>query len=302
MKYTKIAIIGAGNVGSTIAYACMFQNIVAEIMLVDINDVVCKGQVIDLSDAIAFSKSSRVVQGTFKQAAQTDIIILCAGAKQKPGEKRTELIDTNKKVMASIFKELGSIKKDAVIVVVTNPLDVLTLYVQEISHHPRHLIFGSGTYLDTQRLCGYVSEKVGVAPESIHAYMIGEHGDSEFPAWSCAHIGGNPLSSFTELTPTVRDKIAQETRNKAYEVIKCKGATYFGIGACVAAICKTIIFDEKTILPLSFFHKEYDVCFSLPAVLSANGIEKFFDLPLNSVENELLLSSIEKIKKDVQQL
>ena len=298
MKYTKIAIIGAGNVGSTIAYACMFQNSAAEIMLVDTNNDFCKGQVIDLRDALAFSKSSRIVQGTFKQAGQSDIIIICAGAKQKPGEKRTELIGTNKKVIATIFEELGSIKKDTVIVMVTNPLDVLTLYAQEISGHPQHLIFGSGTYLDTQRLCGYVSEKIDVAPESIHAYMIGEHGDSEFPAWSCARIGGNPLSRFTELTPAVLDKITQETRNKAYEIIKCKGATYFGIGACVAAICKTIIFDEKTILPLSFFHQEYGVCFSLPAVLGANGIEKVFDLPLNAVEKKSLLSSIEKIKKD----
>jgi len=302
MEYTKIAIIGAGNVGSTIAYACMLEDVAAKIILVDINEDFCKGQVIDLQDALVFSNSSSIEQDTFKQASQADIIIICAGAKQKPNEKRTKLIDTNKKIIDSIFKELGSIKKDTIIIMVTNPLDVLTLYAQKISNHPRQLIFGSGTYLDTQRLRGYISEKIAISPQSIHAYIIGEHGDSEFPTWSCAHIAGNSLSHFKKLTPAVLEEIAQKTRNKAYEVIKCKGATYFGIGACVAAICKTIFFDEKTILPLSFFHEEYGICFSLPVILGAHGIERVFKLPLDTTEKQLLLLSVEKIKKDVQQL
>ena len=292
MNYIKIAIIGAGNVGSTIAYSCMMQSIAAEIILVDINDDLCEGQVIDLHDALAFSKASRITHGTFKAAGSSDIIIICAGAKQKPEEKRTELIQTNKKVIASIFDHIKPIKKDSLIIMVTNPL----------ADHPRNLIFGSGTYLDTQRLKGYVSQKVGIAPESIHTYMLGEHGDSEFAVWSTAHIAGNPFSSFKELTQDMLIKMAQETRDKAYEIIQCKGSTYFGIGACVAIICKAIIFDKKKVLPLSFYHEEHQICFSLPVVLGVNGIEKLFDIPLNDQEQTLLAQSIEKIKNDIQVL
>jgi len=302
MKYVKIAIIGVGNVGSTIAYSCMVQNNAAEIILVDIKDDFCKGQVIDLQDALAFSKTSRITHGTFKDAGNADIIIICAGDRQKPGEKRTELINTNKQVITSIFNSIKPIQKDAVIIMVTNPLDVLTLHAQRIADHPRNLIFGSGTHLDTQRLRGYVSQKVGVAPESIHAYILGEHGDSAFAAWSTAYIAGNPFTNFKELMPNVLAEIEQESRNKAYEIIQCKGSTYFGIGACVAMMCKAIIFDEKQILPLSFYHEEYRVCFSLPAVLGANGIERIFDIPLNNQEQELLAKSIEKIKSDMQAL
>jgi len=302
MKHTKIAIIGAGNVGSTIAYACILQNICAEIILIDIQQDTCRGQVIDLEDALAQSYTSGIKTGSFEQAAHADIILICAGANQKIGQSRSDLITTNKNVIASIFASLGTIQDKCIIIMVTNPLDALTRYAQQISSHPQHLIFGSGTYLDSQRLCTYLSQKISIAPESINAYMIGEHGDSAFPAWSCARIGGSPLASFAELHPDALEAIAQKARAKAYDIIKLKCATYFGIAACVTTLCKAIISDRKSIFPLSVYHREHDICFSMPAILGASGIEKTLSLPLNKKEEKLLSQSIEKIKSDMQEL
>lgn len=301
MKKSKIAIIGAGNVGSTIAYSCMLKNLTAEIMLVDINDEFCKGQVIDLCDALAFSKTSCVTQGTLKKAAQSDTIIICAGSRQKPGQSRIDLLQTNKQVIASIFEQMKPIKKDAVIIMVTNPVDILTLYAQQIADHEQHLIFGSGTLLDTQRLKGYIAQKINVAPESVDTYMLGEHGDTAFAAFSAARIAGNPLSEFNELGPNILEEIEKAVRKKAYDIIQCKGSTYFGIGACVAMLCKSIMFDEKEVFPVSFYHPEHQICFSLPAAIGAQGIEKEFEVPLNESEKQKLVESINKIKKDISQ-
>lgn len=298
MKHTKIAIIGAGNVGSTIAYACMLQNIGAEITLTDINNDFCLGQVIDLQDVLAFSHTSQIACSSFKDAGQSDIIIICGGAKQATDQKRTDLIQTNQKVIHHIFEQIKPIRSDAIIIMVTNPVDIMTLYAQRISNHPTHLLFGSGTYLDSQRLRGYIAQMVNIAPESIDAYMLAEHGDSEFAAWSAVRIGGNPIQSFAALTPSVVTNIENNVRNKAYEIIKLKCATYFGIAACIASICKTIIFDEKTVLPLSVYHEKYNLCFSMPVVLGSQGIEKISDILLNADENKALEQSIQTIKND----
>lgn len=302
VKYSKIAIVGAGNVGSTIAYACMLQNIAAEIMLTDINENCCKGQVIDLEDALAFSRTSRILQGSIKDAGQADIIIICAGAKQLPDQKRTELINANKKVFEHIFSAMQPIRKDAIIIIVTNPVDLMTLYAHKLTNHPHNLLFGSGTYLDTQRLRVCISQLTNIAPESIHAYMLAEHGDSEFAAWSAARIAGNPVTTFKELTPSVLHEIEQKTRDKAYEIIQLKGATWFGIATCIAEICKIIIFDEKKALPLSIYHPTHNIYFSMPVILGSNGIEKEYAITLDSKEQAALTKSIEKIQNDAREL
>ena len=284
MKRTKIAIIGAGAVGSTTAYALMLKNIAGELLLVDINKELCKGEVYDLSDALPFCSTSKIRVGTYKDAAQADIIIIAAGKAQKPGQSRTELLQANCSIMKHIITDMKPIQPNAIIIVVTNPVDILALCVQNVSNLDRSQIFGTGTFLDTQRLRNIVSEKLRMAPQSIHAYVLGEHGDTQFAAWSTASIAGIPIKEFPEITEKDLDTFAQETKGRAYEIIKYKGSTHFGIATCVAAMCENIVYNTKRILPLSVYSEEFKVCFSMPVVLGESGIEQILPPPLNEKE------------------
>jgi len=296
MKHTKIAIIGAGSVGATTAYAILLQGITAELLLVDVNDLRCKGEMYDLCDAIPFSKTSKVRQATTQEAAQADIIIITAGLAQKPGQTRRELLEANKEVLSAIFAQLKPLNKEAIIIIVTNPVDVLTFLAQKLSGLPHNQVFGSGTFLDSQRLRGLISQKIGIAEQSIHAYVIGEHGDTQFPVWSSAQIGGMPLIKFPQLDRTTLELIAQETRKKAYEIIVCKGATFFGIAACMSAICENIIFNRRRVLPLSCYNERLGVYLSMPVVLGESGIEQILPVSLDQEEQEKLAFCVEKLK------
>ncbi len=296
MKHTKISIIGAGAVGSTIAYALLLKNIAAEICLVDIDETRCQGEILDLEDALSFCDPSIIRSETSKDAGQSDIIIIAAGKRSEPGQDRIAPLKANKKIIKSILEEIQPLNKDAIIIMVTNPVDILTLYAQELINHPRSQIFGSGTFLDTQRLRRLISEKIGIAEQSIHAYVLGEHGDTQFPAWSCARVAGITLKEFG-LSNKDLETIAKKTRKKAYEIIKCKGATFYGIATCVAALCRTIIFDQKRVTPVSCYLEQFDVCISVPVVLGKNGIERLLQLPLNEKEKEQLKESAQAIKQ-----
>ncbi|TET34511.1 L-lactate dehydrogenase [Candidatus Dependentiae bacterium] len=296
MKHTKISIIGAGAVGSTIAYALILKNIAAEICLVDVNEIKRCGEILDLSDALSFGATALIHGETAKNAGKSDIIIIAAGKRQEPGQDRIALLDANKKIIKSILQEIQPINKESIIIMVTNPVDILTLYAQELVNHPRSQLFGSGTFLDTQRLRGLLSQKIHIAEQSIHAYILGEHGDTQFPAWSCARIAGIPLQDFS-LTENDLERIARETRDKASEIIKCKGATFYGIATCVAALCRTIIFDQKRVTPVSCYLEQYDLCMSVPVVLGKNGVDSILQLPLNKREKEQLNQSAEAIRK-----
>ncbi len=299
MKHTKISIIGAGAVGSTIAYALLLKNVAAEISLIDINEARSKGEILDLSDAISFCGPSLIHGDTPKNAGKSDIIIIAAGKRQEPDEDRITLLKTNKKIIKSIIDEIQPINKGSIIIMVTNPVDILTLYAQELLNHPRSQIFGSGTFLDTQRLRGLISHKLHIAEQSIHAYILGEHGDTQFPAWSCARIAGIPLKDFS-LSDQEPEMMAKETRQKAYEIIKRKGATFYGIATCVAALCRTIIFDQNRATPVSCYLEQYDVCLSVPVVLGENGIAKILQLPLNKEEMDKLKYSAQAIKEYIE--
>ncbi len=296
MKLPKIAIIGAGDVGTTTAYALILQNINVEIILADINEARCRGEVLDLSDALALCEQSRIRSGTIQDVRQADIIIIAAGARQKPEQTRIELFDANKKVVTDIIEKIKPLNTHAIIIMVSNPLDPLTLLAQEVSGLPRNQVFGTGTFLDSQRLRELVAQKIGINVKSIHAYVLGEHGDTQFPAWSSAHIAGNPLQDFMQCTEKDLDTLAQEAKNKAYEIISCKGATFFGVAACVSAICRTIILDEKRVTPLSCYVEKFGVCLSMPVVLGAQGIEQIIDIPLNEKEQKQLLASAQSIR------
>jgi L-lactate dehydrogenase len=288
MKHTKISIIGAGSVGSTIAYALLLKNIAAEVVLIDIDEIRCRGEILDLSDALSFCGPSLIHSGSTEDMQTSEIIIIAAGKRQQPGQERIALLKENKKVIESIINSIQPLRKDAIIIVVTNPMDLITRYAQELSHLPTSQVFGSGTFLDTQRLRGALSKKIKIAEQSIHAYILGEHGDTQFPAWSCARVAGISLSEFG-ITQKELDHIAHET-------ISCKGATYYGIATCVAALCRTIIFDQKRVTPVSCYIKEFDVSLSMPVVLGAKGIEQILTVPLNAKEEEQLARSIKTLK------
>ncbi len=297
MKHSKIAIIGAGAVGTTTAYALMLKNITAELILVDIDEIRCKGEVLDLSDALSFCGASKVRSGKAHEAGQADIIIIAAGARQKPGQSRVELVKKNQQVIASIIKSIKPINPNSIVIMVTNPVDVLTYHAQKLAPLPRNQIFGSGTFLDTQRLCGILAKKSNVAEQSIDAFILGEHGDTQFPAWSSAHVGGIPLLSFEKINASDLENIATETKKRAYDIIACKGATYFGIAACVATMCEAIIFDQKLVVPLTCYIPQLDICLSMPCVLGENGIEQILPIPLNNDEQKKLELSVQQLRK-----
>lgn len=296
MKHSKIAIIGAGSVGTTTAYALMMKHIAAEIILVDINEKRCRGEILDLSDAISFCCTSKLKTGTIKEAGQADIIIIAAGARQKLDQPRSELININQKIIRSIIKDMQPIQKDAIIIMVTNPMDVLECVAQEESGLPKKQVLGSGTYLDSQRLRNILAQKLNIAEQSIQAYVLGEHGDSQFVAWSIAQIAGIPILDFPGITEKELETIATQTKNKVYELIECKGSTFYGIAACLADICSCILFNQKRIIPISSYHEKYQSCFSLPTVLGESGIEEVLPVKLNQKEQQLLEQSAEKIK------
>ena len=297
MKHTTIAIIGAGGVGTTIAYALLLKSIAGEILLVDTQDNKCSGEVLDLHDVLSFSTCSNIRKATYKEAAQTDIIIICAGAKQKPGQTRTELFDINKGIIADIIKNLSSINPQAILIMVTNPLDALTTIAQKISGLPQNQIFGAGTFLDSQRLRSIIAQEVKVAEQSVNAYVIGEHGDTQFVAWSTAEIGAAPLNNFPIFTQQKLDELAKKAKDRAYDIINLKGSTFFGIGTCAAYFCEIIIHNKRQVLPLSVFRKEFDVSLSVPVILGEKGIEEVLLPNLSTTEKQSLEKSAQAIKK-----
>lgn len=297
MKHSKIAIIGAGCVGSTTAYALLLKKITAEIIVVDIDETRCRGEILDLSDALFFNGTSQIRSGTAQEAAQADIIVIAAGKSQKPGKTRLELLTANKTTIANIFAAIKPINPHAIVIMVTNPLDPLTALAHTLSGLPKNQLFGTGTLLDTLRLRGIIAEKTNIAVTSINAYVIGEHGDSQVAVWSSADIAGTPIAQFPGINTEELELIAQQAKDKAYEIIACKGSTAFGIAACVAAMCEAIIFNQKIIMPLSTYIPEYDTCLSMPAVLGKNGIERILPIPLDNDEQKKLSDSAQQLRK-----
>lgn len=298
---SKIAIIGAGAVGSTTAYALLLNNLVSQIILVDTDKNRCTGELLDLQDTLAFVHTSSVVMGRYEDARNADIIIITAGHPQKPGKGRQELLHINKTIIASIIQKLEPLDPNTILIVVTNPLDTLVYYTQQLAHLPSNQIIGTGTLLDTQRLRTILSQKISVAEQSVDAYMLGEHGDSQFAAWSTASIAGIPLRAFG-IDSLAETDIVNSVRKQADEIIKCKGATRYGIASCVTFICKTILFNQKRVLPLSCYIESLNVCLSLPVVLGRQGIEKILYPSLNQREEKALVKSAHIINNYINKL
>lgn len=299
MKHSKIAIVGAGRVGATIAYALMLKNLTAEILLADADSQRCKGELLDLSDVLSFSVASQIQVASLKRIGMiADIIIITASsASQKLGESRIELLEQNKKVISSIIKDMQPINPHAIIIIVTNPVDLLTLQAQTLSDLARSQVFGSGTLLDSTRFQLSIAQKAGVAEESVQAYILGEHGDTQFPALSSAQISGIPLLHFSEMTEADLLAMAQVAKQKADEIIRGKEATFFGVASCMAMICESIIFNQKRVIPVSCYNEQYDVCMSMPAIIGERGIEKVLSIPFNAKEKKLFKASAQYLQK-----
>lgn len=299
--HARIAIIGAGAVGSTTAFSILMRDIASEIILVDVCAEKCMGEVFDMSDAVPASSTARITSGTLKEAGRADIIIITAGARRKPGTSRLNLMRTNQKIITTIFEKLVPINPHAVIIVVTNPVDIMTLCVQRLADIPMSQIFGSGTYLDTLRLRGFIADKVGISAQSIDAYILGEHGDSQFAVWSSAQVAGMPLKNFAGMTLQELERLAQAAKQKGQDIITLKDATFYGIAACVADICESIIFNQKRIFPVSVYQERFGVCLSLPAIIGENGVEQILTVPLDSQETVKFANSAKKLSEAINE-
>lgn len=265
----------------------------------DMNHEMCRGVVLDLEDE-AFITGTHVHHTlAVNELSHCDIIIITAGAKQKPDEPRTNLIERNAIIMKNILLRLLPLKENAIVLLVSNPVDILTNIVQTWCGDilGQNKIIGSGTYLDTQRVRVALAKEIDVSVKSVHAYILGEHGDSQVFAKSISRIGGSPLSNFPEFTQQKLYDIEEAARKKAYEIIKRKGATSHGIGECVANICEAIVLDKNEVMSVSSFHPTYGTCIGWPAVIGANGISRVMPLELSHDDEDKLLRSIDVIKQ-----
>lgn len=298
----KVMIVGTGNVGASVGYCLVNQRTaVSELVLTDINMDDAEGEAMDLRDTLAVSPSfMKISAGTYKDAGDCDIIIITAGAPQKPGETRMDLLKKN----ASIFKEMiNEIMKsgfNGIFIVVSNPMDVLTYLTWRYSGLPSEQVIGSGTILDSARLRYRISERLSVSPKSVHAFQIGEHGDTEFALWSSANIGGQPLVELIDEAEC--DRIEDFARKEAYEIINKKGATYYGIGACVTKLVNCILGDERRVLPVSSYDDFADVYNGFPAVVGRSGVIRRLDLKMTEKEGMKFQKSINALKEAIAEL
>ncbi|KAF9318271.1 hypothetical protein BG003_011581 [Podila horticola] len=295
-RCSQMAIIGAGSVGSAIAFACLMRSVVSELLINDFNPKVCQGQVLDLQDA-AFVSNTKVRIGTPKECGQADIIVITAGARQRPGESRDELVQRNQDILKSVLDGMQPIKSTAILMLVANPVNVLTCMAQKMSGLPPHQVIGTGTYLDSIRFRVAMKERLRVSESSVHAYVVGDHGDKQVAVWSSATIGGKPLLSFEELQGVNQDEVAHQVAHKAYGIIDLKGATSFGIAAVVSDLALCITLNKLSIIPLSTYCERFDACLSFPVSLGNNGVEKIVYPEMNEKELALVQASAEATRK-----
>ena len=308
----KVVIIGAGAVGSTFGYTLMQSGLAREIVLIDIDKERAQGEAMDLNHGLFFAPPVDIRAGDYDECADAALIVITAGAKQNPGESRLDLVQRNVKICKQIVAEITARTSDTVIIMVTNPVDVLTYVAQEISGWPQNRIIGSGTVLDSARFRYLLSSHCRVDPRNVHAYVIGEHGDSEVACWSMTHIAGVPMRQFCRLTckrqcsDEERAGIFDEVRDSAYHVIESKGATYYGVSMALERITGAILRDENSVLTVSLrADGHYDlegVCLSLPAVVNRNGVERVIDAALPDRERAALRQSADVLKGIIAEL
>ena len=307
IENSKVTIVGAGSVGSSAAYAALIRGSARHVALYDIATEKAEAEVLDLAHGTQFTGSSDIVGGSDLSVIEgSHVVVITAGAKQKPGQSRIELASVNAGIMRSMMPDLLSVAPNAIYVIVTNPCDVLTVLAQEQTGLPPERIFASGTVLDTSRLRWKLGERAGVSTSSVHAYIVGEHGDTEFPLWSKATIGTVPIldwetAGHPRMTPEELDQIAIDVRDAAYKVIQGKGATNYAIGLSSARIIEAILNDERAVMPVSTvlhdFHDVSGVALSVPSIVSAAGAMPIRETPFDHTELELLHRSATALRE-----
>ncbi len=301
----KCAVIGCGHVGATVAYTLMQSGLLSDLVLIDIDRDKARGEAADLSHALPFYNPMDIYAGDYSDLTECGIVILCAGEGQRRGEKRTDAMFENARIFESIVKNLVIYNKDAILLTVTNPVEILTQFVKKISGFPSHRVIGAGTVLDTARLKQKLGAYLGVDSRNVHSFIIGEHGEHELPVWSSANISGVDFLHYCEsckrsFDPHMPERIFSEVRESGYEVLRAKGATYYGIGASVCRIVSAILRDEHAILPVSVAVDGHygleDVYMSLPAVISSTGVHRVLEIPLSHTEEERLFLAADQLK------
>ena len=292
----KIVIIGCGNVGMSYAYALLNQNTnVNELVLIDLDKERAIGEAMDLNHGIAFAPGRiNIKAGDYSDCKDADIVCIAAGANQNPGETRMDLINKNSVIFKSIVTEVMKNEFDGIFLIATNPLDVMTYLTWKYSNLPHNRIIGSGTSLDTSRLRFMIGEKLNISPKSVHAYIIGEHGDSEFAHFSNATIGLQNIHNF--LNNDELNKIYLNVKNAAYEIINKKRATYYGIGMCLVRITNAILNNENSIITVSSYDKENDIFMGIPSIINRNGVRERVYVELNEEETKKLQNCVNIIK------
>lgn len=308
----KIAIIGAGNVGSTFAFALIISGLAREIVLIDINEKLATGECMDLNHGLSFSHPTKIYPAGFEGCQDADIVVITAGANQKPGQTRIDLVNKNLAIFKEIIPVISGYAPDAILLVVTNPVDILTYVTLKLSGFPPNRVIGSGTVLDTARLKYMISEYAQVDPSNIHTYIIGEHGDTELPVWSNATIGGMDIETYCSDYAGLRnaknelDGIFVKVKNAAYQIIQAKGATNYSIALALVKITRSIIRNENSILPVSTLVTDYygisDVCISIPSIVNSLGVEQYLRLNLSEYEQKLFKHSAYTLKEIISKI
>ena len=308
-NFRKAVMIGCGYVGAASVFSLMESGLFSEIAMIDADKEKAIGEAMDISHGIPFAKHMKVYAGDYEDVRDAGIVIITAGANQKPGETRLDLVNKNVAIFKQIIPNIMENGFDGIMLVVANPVDILTYVAQKLSGLPANRVIGSGTVLDTARLKYSLGEHLEVDSRSIHAFIIGEHGDSEIAAWSSANVSGIPLNDFCEMRghyyhEKSTKEIAEAVKNSAYDIIKRKRATYFGVAVAVKRICEVIVRDEKSILPVStYMNGEYgvsDVVLSMPCVVGKDGIETIVPINLSEEERSELVRSAEVLKEIIK--
>ena len=305
-RATKIAIVGAGGVGATVAYACMISGVADHIVLHDRNLQKVRAQVLDLNHGLQFTPAP-IIEGSndLHICAGADVVVLAAGAKHPPGKTRLELASINTNLLRDLLPPLLAVAPEAIFLIITNPVDVLTYVAQKLGGLPRNRVIGSGTVLDSSRIRFLIAQRLNVAVQSVHAYVVGEHGDTEVPLWSSATVGTVPLlewaaSGHGKLDARVCTEIFQDVKNAGYEIIEGKGATTYAVALASEHILRAIMHDQNCVMPVSSLLENYrqisDVCLSVPCIVNRNGVEPPLPVPMTASEDAGLKHSAQVLR------
>lgn len=303
----QIGVVGAGFVGSVISYALTIGGVAEKIILIDVDKERARAEAMDISHALPFCDGGDVVAGEYKDLKDSDVIIITAGDNQKKGETRIDLLDKNVKIFKDIIPKIAQNAPNSILIIATNPVDIMTEVALRLSFFPKNRVFGTGTVLDSARFRSILGKQLGISSKSIHANVIGEHGDSEVLLWSGAVAGTSCVERIAKETNVVLDssikqKIDNDVRNSAYEIIKGKGATYFGIASAVLHIVRAILNDSHAILNISSHHDSYidgvnDICYAMPSIIGKNGVEKILMPTMSEYEKNELIKSAKVLKE-----